>query len=372
MANENLSLQDIAAELLKPGTAEDVDGAAPVEDTLDEGNVDEVADEVTEDQQEDADADEAGDEADEADADERSADDDQDSDDADDSETDEETADQDDANDLVEDGYLTVPDDALIEVKIDGKVVTRSLAEAKKALSGEGAIEQRLKEVTTTRNQLQADHTLLLEQFSVAQNNLQKVVNQLQNVLFAPSVSEPDAALRQTDPAKYLAQQDAFEADKKRVAEGQAAVNKLLEDQNSAFADDVQKYREAQAAHLLEALPSLGDKEQAPVILGRMAKLAMEKYGYSQQEIAQASDHRMYLMMHDLAEFHAARKTSRRKGKGVKNTTDQANKRPLKLRSGNTAAKTRARAKDAERNKLRDTAQRTGKVQDVAATLTRG
>jgi len=274
----------------------------------------------------------------------------------------------DDAEDALEDdGYLTVQDDDLIEVKIDGEVVLRSIADAKKALSGEGAIDKRLKEATEARKQAQADHTMLLEQFSLAHQNLMKTVQGMENVVFQPSVEKPDLKLRQSDPNTYLRQLDAYEADQARVKEGREAIRKMVKQQNDALAGDIQKYRAQQGKALVEAVPVLADQEQAPKLLQAMSKLAMEKYGYSPEEIQQASDHRMYRMVYDLLQFEQARGTQ--KGKPVQDLTDQEKKRPRKLRSGASKAKTETRKQAAQKRKVTETARQTGKVKDVAATL---
>jgi len=288
-------------------------------------------------------------------------------------EDEEEDAGDDDADaDTVNDDFIDVRDDDMIEVKIDGEVQLRSIADAKKALSGEGAIDKRLKEATEARKQAQADHTMLLEQFSVAHNNLMKTVGGMEDIVFQPQVKKPDPSLRQSDPQKYLLQVDAYEADQRRVQEGKQAIKDLVKQQQEALQEDIGKYRQEQSNRLLEAIPELGDQEVAPKLLQGMSKLAVEKYGYSPEEIQQASDHRLYRMMHDLMKFHEARESrASRKTDTVKNLEGQERKRPRKLRSGATKLKSQAR-KQAEANKqATEQARQSGKVKDVAATLIR-
>jgi hypothetical protein len=283
----------------------------------------------------------------------------------------EDAGDDDAAEPTGEDGFIDIRDDDMIEVKIDGEVVLRSVSDAKKALSGEGAIDKRLKEATETRKQVQADHTMLLEQFSVAHKNLMKTVAGMENVVFKPMVEKPDAALRQANPNQYLAQIDAYEADQKRVEEGKSAIRALVQQQQEALQSDIQTYREGQTTALLQSIPDLGDSEIAPKLLEKMSKLAMEKYGYSSEEIQQASDHRLYKMIYDLTMLNDARTPAERKASTVKNLDSQAAKRPRKLRSGATALKARARQQADAQKKAADHARKSGKVKDVAATLIR-
>lgn len=284
---------------------------------------------------------------------------------------DEEEAGDDDADDHTEDddGYLNVRDDDMIEVKVDGEVVLRSIADAKKALSGEGAIDKRLKEATEARKQAQADHTMLLEQFSIAHKNLMSTVEGMENIVFKPTVQKPDAALRQTNPQEYLLQVDAYEADQQRVADGKKAIRALIDEQNNALSEDIEKYRQQQATALLESVPELKDEEQAPKLLQSMSKLAMERYGYSPQEIQQASDHRLYRMMYDLSQFYGARDPANRKANTAQKLEGQRNKRPRTLRSGATALKSKARKQSEAQKQVANKARQSGKVKDVAQTL---
>jgi len=268
-----------------------------------------------------------------------------------------------------EDGFFQVNDDDQIEVKIDGEIVLRSIADAKKALSGEGAIEKRLKEATETRKQVQADHTMLLEQFSVAHNNLMKTVQGLESIVFQPTVQKPAAALRQSDPKRYLQQIDAYEADQERVNAGRQAVSRLVKEQQEALNEDIQTYREQQTTALVEAIPELNDKEAGPRLLQKMSKLAVETYGYSPEEIQVASDHRLYRMVYDLAKFQEARDPSVRKANTVKNLDGQAAKRPRKLRSGATALKAKARKQADAQKQAVDKARSSGSIKDIAKTL---
>ena len=296
-------------------------------------------------------------------------------DDTDTSET-EEHDESDDGNDddalgyTDDDGFVHVNDDDMIEVKIDGEVVMRSIADAKKALSGEGAIDKRLKEATEARKRALADHTQLLDQFRMAQQNMQRILGNLDGVLFQPAVEKPPASLRQSNPQQYLAQLEAYEADQQRLNEGRQQVKKLINEQNQAMQRDIQEYQQQQAQALVESIPSLGEPQKAQTIMQEMAKLAIEDYGFSPEEVKVASDHRLYRMMHDLLVLREARKRGDTDAvKKALDVSDQPNKRPRKLRSGATQLKHKQRAKAKQQQKTSQRARQTGRVKDVAATL---
>lgn len=358
MAKSN-TVHDIAATLMQQSTDVDkqVDDAVVVEDvdgeiienddelTLDEGNFDDTEEEVE-------DAEEVG-------------------------ESDDETEEEGDGEEDASDGddqehWLDVNDDDVIEVMIDGELVTKTIKEAKQALSGEGAIDKRLKEATETRKQAQADHTTLLQQYQTAHEHMVNVIQQLDSSLFQQTIQKPDARLRHSDPDKYKQQKAEYDEEQERITEGRQALGQLFQQQQQVFTERTQSYQKEQAAKLIEAMPDLKNAEKAPKLLNSMREVA-RRYGFTDEEINVAMDHRYYLMVADLAKLGGNAGKVERKANTVKNTDGQRNKRPRKLRSGATALKAKARNRANQQKKVTDTARKTGKVKDVAQTLvTRG
>lgn len=353
------TVHEIAATLIKeaPVSEEVTDDTSPNEGEeaeLEDQTGEDIADdeeEIVDDSDDDEDVVDEGDEQD-------------DSEDEDDEGDDQET--DDDADDQP---YLAVKDDDLIEVKIDGETVLRSIGDAKKALSGEGAIEKRLQEATETRKQAQADHNALLRRYEESQQTLAAAVSELEQVALTPLVSKPSRELEQRDPKRYLQHLRAYEADQKRINDArekvQAFIDGRKEDKNKA----TETYRQEQTKLLLERLPELGDKTKGQKLFNDMAHVAMSQYGFSEEELAQLADHRLYLALADLAKFHGARSPKTGEKSKVKDVSGQANKRPRVLRSGGTKARAQVKAKDAARKKVTETARTSGKVKDVARTL---
>lgn len=264
--------------------------------------------------------------------------------------------------------YVDVSDDDKIEVVVDGQVKLFTIGEAKKALSGEGAIDARLQEATELRKAAQAEQTMYLEQMQTATNNLNTLMGSVQNVMFAPVVERPAAALRTSNPQQYIAELEAWEQDQQRVANGKAQVQRLVQQQQKALNDDLIKYRTGQAELLGQAVPELRTP-RGKELIERAADVAKNVYGFSEQEIAMAADHRMYRMMIDLAAFHAAKAPRKGEQSDVTDTTKQTKPRPSVLRSGNTAAKSAARARSKQQADARAIAAKTGKPSDIAKGL---
>jgi hypothetical protein len=297
---------------------------------------------------------------------EDTSDDDQSEDDTDEQSDDAEDDKDEQADDDAED-VLQIDDDDLIEVKIDGQVVFRSIADAKKALSGEGAIEKRLQEATETRKTAQAERTQLLEQMAQAQNLLISTINDVQGAIFTPVVDKPSLALREKDPKEYVRQLERYERDQERVEKGKAKVIELLGRQKQKFDNEVEEYRKQQGQLLAQSLPQLGDKDKGPKLLNDMRDTAVNIYGYSPQEVAMASDHRLYRLVHDAMMYQKLRKNG--KAEVVKDVSGQKAKQPRKMRAGNNMGKQVLKAKTDARQKALEQARKSGKPQDIAKTL---
>lgn len=356
MADGNKStVHEIASTLLQP----QADAAAPDDDQADvtptEGNEEDVDDQTAEFD------DDASDDADEQPDDDETPD----ADSGDEGDDEDYTEDDDDASST---DVLDISDDDLIEVKIDGNIEYRSIAEAKKALSGEGAYDKRVKEATELRKQAQAEHTQMLERFNEANRNFVNVLSELEQNMFKPQVEKPDASLKQSNPDLYYRRLAEYQADQETLNAGKKQLYALAQKQQTELQSQRGQYRKEQAQLLQQKLPDLTDQQKSQPLVQGMVETA-KHYGFTEEEINSALDHRYYLMVADLAKYRGAREAPKRKANTVKNLDGQQNKRPRKLRSGATAIKSKARKQQNQQKKVTETARKTGKVKDVAATL---
>lgn len=359
MADGNKStVHQIASTLLQPQAdatpADDETKVTPNEgnDDADEGvNDHDVLDDVSDD---DADDEQSDDDDETLDADDSGE-----GDDEDDTESDDDAGSTD---------VLDISDDDLIEVKIDGQIEYRSIAEAKKALSGEGAYDKRVKEATELRKQAQAEHTQMLERFNEANRTFAAVLNELESNLFKAQTEKPDASLKQSNPDLYYRKLADYQAEQETLNEGKKQLYALAQKQQAEMQKQREAYRKEQAMLLQQKLPQLSDQEKAQPLVKSMVETAKE-YGFTEEEIGSALDHRYYIMVADLAKYKGVRDAPKRKANTVKNLDGQANKRPRKLRSGATALKAKSRKQRDQQKKATEIARKSGKVKDVAATL---
>ncbi len=100
----------------------------------------------------------------------------------------------------------TLSDDTMISVKVDGEDKSFTLGELKKRASGEGAIEKRLQEATEAKK-------VAIQQVERNRNQLTNVLQVVGGMLFKSTVPPPDPSIAQSDPGKFLAQQQAHQAE---------------------------------------------------------------------------------------------------------------------------------------------------------------
>lgn len=264
--------------------------------------------------------------------------------------------------------YVDIRDDDTIEVMIDGKRETRTIAELKKAASGEGAIEKRLQEATELRKTAHSQATAMLERLYSDETKIKTALSSLDDVLFVPMVPAPPAGLKERDPAAYVRHLDAYETDQKRLKKAKEARDAKVAELEAQRAQRLEQYGKAAAAVIAKEIPELVDPKQGPAMLERLATTA-KAYGYSEHEIAAALDPRMFVLVRDAMRYRAMVDRSKERKVTKDDLSQQLNKAPRKLRSGNTTARTVAATKAKVQQAAVDRAKKTGSVDDIAAMI---
>ena len=272
------------------------------------------------------------------------------------------------AQDADSEQYFDIRDDDILEVRIDGETVTRTIGEAKAALSGEGAIQKRLKAATLEKQATAQDRLAGMQDLEQKRTEFNNFVQTLDGVLFKPLVAPPDESLRASDTSAYLEQADAYRADQQRIVQGRAQLAHNIQDQQSQQAKNLKGLQAEQGVILTEKMPGLSDEKEAIKIRKAIASSA-EHYGFSAAEVSMVADHRIFLMAHDAAQYRALKARATAKGETLDLST---NVRPArKLRSGASVSRKRTQAKQSakDRKRVTDTARSTGRVDDVLATI---
>lgn len=269
----------------------------------------------------------------------------------------------DDADEADDENFETfqLTDDTLVSVTVDGQDKEVTLADLKRAYSGEGAIEKRLQLATETKKQAENLKVQVEQELNTGRQNLVKAFSAFESLMFQPQVSQPDPALRQTNPTQYLIQMEAWREEQAGLQAKRSKVQQAVTLFQQQEAQKQEQMRVEVAQKLVEAMPALRDPVKGPE-LQKMMYEGARAYGFSDADISGILDHRMYLALADLAAY------ARLKAKGQSAPVKPQKSAPV-MRPGATKVVAAATARARQQKAALETARRTGRVDDVAATL---
>lgn len=268
-----------------------------------------------------------------------------------------------DAADADDENFETIQltDDILVPVTVDGEVREVTLADLKRAFSGEGAIEKRLQIATETKKQAESLKVQVEQELNTGRQNLVKAFSAFESLMFQPQVSQPDPNLQQTNPTQYLLQMERWREDQAALQAKRSKVQQAVALFQQQEAEKLHQMKAQAAEKLVEAMPVLRDPVKGPE-LQRMMVDAARAYNFADAELADIVDHRMYLVLADAAAYRQL------KAKGQAAPKIQPKTAPV-MRPGSSKAVTAATAVARQQKAALETARKSGRVDDVAATM---
>jgi hypothetical protein len=256
---------------------------------------------------------------------------------------------------------IQLTDDTLISVTVDGEGREVTLADLKRAYSGEGAIEKRLQVATETKKQAESLKVQVEQELNSGRQNLVKAFTAFESLMFQSQVPQPNPALQQTNPTQYLIQLENWRAEQGDLQAKRSKVQQAVSLFQQQEAEQLNQMKATAAHRLVEAMPVLRDPVKGPEIQ-RMMVDAARAYQFNDAELSDIVDHRMYLVLADAAAYRQL------KAKGQAAPQKQT-KATVTMRPG--TSKTVAAASSIARNQKAalETARKSGRVEDIAATM---
>lgn len=261
--------------------------------------------------------------------------------------------------------YLTVDDDDLITVMVDGEEQEVSIGQLKKAHSGEGAIEKRLQEATEARKKALTEHQRGAERLAADEKALSEALSSLDDTVFKGVIPPPDENLKNSNPQQYIRHYEAYKQDQQRVADAKKAVEDKRAEIEKQRRERHEEMAKQAAQTIVKEIPELGDSGKAQQTYAQLAETAMS-YGYSQEEINQAVDPRMFMLVRDAMRYRQMLGGDATASQVKERQAADKKKKVRRLKSGNTSAKSRASQNDQKRKQAADKARQSGKPDDVA------
>lgn len=253
---------------------------------------------------------------------------------------------------------IELADDMLVSVTVDGEEKQVTLAELRRNYSGEGAIERRIQEASEKKNAAEA---ALAEAHEFARSERAKIANAmkaLETVLLTPKAKMPDPRLADTDPGKYAAAMLQYQQDQQRLSMMRATIDGAMQKVEQDKVEVSEQTKMAEAQKLLNAIPALKDVKRAPKVQAAIVAAAKD-HGFSDAEIAGVVDHRLYVLA-----LKAGLYDKMRASKGLHPEVQKKLQRTMPSGNGRTVSARTHQQRDAFAK-----AQRTGSVEDVAATM---
>lgn len=219
-------------------------------------------------------------------------------------------AETDDADDgeTVEDEDEDDTDDAgreeLVAVKVDGEEVQVTLEDLKRSYSGQRYIQQGMQEAAAKKKEAEQ----IFQQLQQEREQFSQLVQSVQQSGFAQEPTPPDQQLLEADPIGYMQQKAAYDQAKAQYDQQKQQIQHYQSQQTEAQRQAMQAYAREQAKLLREAIPELADPDKGGRIKTELVSTGRE-YGFSEDEISQALDHRALVVLNDARKWRQLQKS---------------------------------------------------------------
>jgi hypothetical protein len=329
------------------------------EDQLDDRQEDQQDDDGADDFDGDTDA-TAGDR--EEGGDDAAADSDQAADDAEDSEEQSEAG-----ADAQQAEEFSIDDDDLIE--IEGLDEPISFKDLKEAYTADKSTVAHVQETRKAMEEAVAVRRAAVEDSQKVHTAMKDLVDGIDQIMSMPLVEMPSASLKASNPAQYIAQMDAYQADQQRIQQSRSTVLNALDAHRKQAEETHKRLKTQEFNRLMATLPVL-KSEDALVRkqAGSDILAAAKHYGFTEQDIDSAADHRLFLMAYDAAQYRKLTgKSTEEKEEDRAKIVRRITSKPKVLRSRGSKPRTLAAEKQVKT--IKNKASKTGKPEDVAAFM---
>jgi len=241
-------------------------------------------------------------------------------------------------------------------VKVNGQESQVTLNDLKQGYSGQKFVQQGMQDVATKRKEA-AD---VYEALNNERQQLAQIYQQLQNGGVAQPPTKPTKEQFDADPIGYMQENLAYE-EKKVEYDNQMAQLQSVSQKNSEAQEYAKKaFVREQMQILQKEIPEFAEEKTAIQLKEKLVRTGQKHYGYSNDEIAQITDHRAIKVLNDAMKYQsiiAGKTKAEVKTKGAKSVV-----KPGAKKHATPDAKIRSR----KQAKLR----KTGSIDDAVSLIT--
>lgn len=242
-----------------------------------------------------------------------------------------------------------------LKVKVDGQELEVTLDDALKGYSRTQDYTRKTQELSENRKKFEAEAQAVRAERQQYATQLKAVEDALTQL----TPKEPDwAAVQLERPAEFATLYAQWQAHKAQVdavrKEREAADAKVAQDR----AADIRAALEAEKAKLMELEPEFREPEKARARLASLGDYAERTFGFTKQQLAEVTDHRIILVLDKARkwdEAQAKKPDVSKRIEAVKVATPGAQKAPPKAQT--------------PKEKARQRLAQTGRIDDAAAAF---
>jgi len=263
----------------------------------------------------------------------------------------------------IEDDKLTVTDDGTVSftATINGEKTEVPLKELAKSYQLQGHVNNKSMALETERKEFEEARNTATSEI---QERIQ-TVNGMSKMFEEQLVQEFNGIdwdeLRQQNPAEWTALRQEYADRANQIQNIQANIQeegrKAFEEQKAKIEQDSRQHLAAEFSKMVEANPDWKDKDKLNADMAKMKEFTSSTYGFSEQDMALVTDHRLIALIQDAQSF--------RRGKASV-ANKKVNKLPKFQKPGasqeNVQQLTKARSIKVKRQTLRTS----GNVRDAA------
>lgn len=273
-----------------------------------------------------------------------------------------------DEEDYAEEDSEEAPEEELQQtftVKVAGEDVEVTLDEALAGYQRMGDYTQKTQELSAEKKSLedkqqqfqkQAAETAQLRDYFATQ------LSDLEKVLTADIGSEPDwqQAYQNLDGKDYAELVRQWNAKKENLTKVQAEKARVQEEQARDYSSRFQAHLQNEERQMLDKIPEWSDEKVRDTERQELVKFARERFGFSDDELNNASDHRMIIALRDSWQLSKIRE-------GTLEAKRKVRKAPKMAQAGIPTSKRESRSKN-YRQRLKKLEQ-SGSIQDAVDLL---
>ena len=230
----------------------------------------------------------------------------------------------------------------MVSVTVDGETFEVTLEEAAKGYQRQSAFTKGMQKNAEERKALEAERAQTAQERDAYQQGLQQVLQYLEQTSAEPNWDE----LRETLPADEYARRwtdnQRLQERKKQIS----AENERIGREQQAEQVELWKTHLGQQSELmLDKIPQWRDEGVRQTERAELIDFAVKEYGYTQEEINQASDHRAIKALYDswqLSKISDQAKTAKKKVRAAPKTPKAGTPRTKKEVQASARRKRRA------------------------------